>query len=186
MSFGQQFLPPVAAPAPVAPPFYQTTMPAPFYPTAPAPPPFVQTQAPQPVQFRPQPWSPPIPPAPVVRVPVMPAPVPAQAPQQMQQAPAFQPQAFAPGLPIHFQVPQGLNFSALGYYGYAPDNMWGAMASVPPMWRPQQPGESFARRWAVNVGLNATETILQQLLLGVRQMFMPPMPTKEGPVIEVK
>jgi len=79
-------------------------------------------------------------------------------------------------MPTHFQVPHGLVPSQLGFYGYAPDQMWNALASVPPMWRPQQPGETFARRWAVNIGLNAFETLIQQLLLGVRQMFMPPAP----------
>ena len=177
----QSYAPPPGAVQAPAPAFYPSTPQVPFYPAAPTPPPpqFVQTQAPQ---FRPQPWTPP---APQMPVPQMRVPVPTAAPPQ---APVQQmPYNVQPGMPIHFQVPAGMAPSNFGYYGYAPDQMWSALAAVPPMWRPQQPGETFARRWAVNTGLNAVETILQQLLIGVRQMFMPPAPPRQmqGPVIDV-
>jgi len=101
------------------------------------------------------------------------------------QAPPMQQMPMMSGYPSHFQVPPGLMQSSFGYYGYAPDQMWSALAAVPPMWRPQQPGETFARRWAVNTGLNTIEVLLQQALLGVRQIFMPPQPPF-GPTVDAQ
>lgn len=89
------------------------------------------------------------------------------------------PQQQMAGMPMHFQVPNGLTHSNFGYYGYAPDQMWSALAAVPPMWRPQQPGETFMRRWGANTFLNMIETVLQQGLIGVRQIYLPPTPGQQ-------
>lgn len=150
-----------------------------FYPAAPAPAPYqpVQTQAPQ---IRPQPWSPPLPPG--IRIPVQSAPVQVQAPQPPPQYNAQGPQpAWAP---LHFQIPPALPPSTVGYYGYAPDAMWQAVAQVPPMFRPQQPGEGFFARVLKNLLLVLMEHGFQQLVFATRQAFLPP-PRPQAPVIEV-
>jgi len=146
----------------------------PFYATGPAPAPFmpgayyVQTAAPQ---IRPQPWAPPVPPG--YRTAVPSAPVQTAAPQPMPQYVQGQmPQP--PWAPMHFPIPPSLPSSTVGYYGYAPDSMWAAVAQVPPMWRPQQPGENFPTRVVKNLMLVLLEQGLQQLVFATRQAFLPP------------
>lgn len=165
MSYAPQYAPPVAVQPPQQ--FYQTA-PAPYMP--PPPPAYMQTQQPQ---YRPQPWqSPPPPPQPPAsfRVPVQQAPI--AQPQQMHPG---QPQV-APWAPVHFPIPQALEYSRFGYYGYYPDQMWASVASVAPVWRPQQPGESFGTRVMKNMGLILLEHAFQQLMFATRQAFLPPIP----------
>lgn len=183
MSFAQPFAPPASAvQAPVAHSFYPSPTPT-FYQAAPSPPPPPPFAVPSPQFIRPQQWAPQAPPA---RVPVMPAP-PIQQFQQPQM-PQQQPWAPQPGMPSHFQIPSGLTPSGLGYFGYAPDQMWAALAAVPPMWRPQQPGETFGRRWFWNFVLNLSEVALTQGILGIRQIFMPPVARQQpqGPVVDAQ
>lgn len=90
------------------------------------------------------------------------------APQQYQQP--YQQQATATAFHVN-----GLPYSKFGYYGYVPDNMWSALASVPPPWRPQQAGETFGRRVVVNTVLRMVEILLQELVIAVRQMLFPPV-----------
>jgi hypothetical protein len=85
---------------------------------------------------------------------------------------------------MHFPVPSALAPSSIGYYGYAPDSMWTAVAQVPPMWRPQQPGENFMTRVVKNLMLILVEHGLQQLVFATRQAFLPP-PYQSAPAIDV-
>lgn len=71
-------------------------------------------------------------------------------------------------------VPQGLPYSPFGYYGYAQDPLFQMLAMVPPMWRPQQMGETFGVRVLKNLGLTLVEQFLSQLMLATRQAFLPP------------
>jgi hypothetical protein len=97
-----------------------------------------------------------------------------------------QPMPQVPGAPIHFPIPQGLPYSPLGYYGYYPDQIWGALASVPPVWRPQQPGETFGARAFKNLFLVLMEKAFEQGMFTTRQMFLPPAPPKAaGAVVDV-
>lgn len=155
--------------------------PAQFIPSAPPPPqPWAQTQ---PAQYRPPPWTPPTPPS-SFRIPVQQAPV---SPQVQQPMIATQPGALPPWAPIHFQIPNSLAPSNIGYYGYYPDNMWGAVAAVAPVWRPQQTGESFGVRVMKNMALVLLEHAFQQLMFATRQAFLPPAgpPTSKDAVIDV-
>jgi hypothetical protein len=144
-----------------------------YYQTAPAPAPYIPPPPPayaqQSLQYRPQPWQPPPPPQPPpqYRVPVQQAPV----PQQQQVG-----QPVASWAPVHFQIPQSLEYSRFGYYGYYPDQMWASVASVAPVWRPQQPGETFGTRVIKNMGLILLEHAFQQLMFATRQAFLPPGP----------
>lgn len=147
-----------------------------FYPTAPAPAPYLPPPPPayaqqQPMQYRPQqPWQTPPPPQPPpsYRVPVQQAQVP--------QAPGYTGQQVAPWAPVHFPIPGALEYSRFGYYGYYPDQMWASVASVAPVWRPQQPGENFGTRVVKNMGLILLEHAFQQLMFATRQAFLPPAP----------
>jgi hypothetical protein len=72
-----------------------------------------------------------------------------------------------------------LPWSTLGWYGYTPDAMWNAVASVPPIFRRQEVGESFGMRFAKNVGLVVVETIFREMFLAVRQATLPPPPPRQ-------
>jgi hypothetical protein len=91
------------------------------------------------------------------------APVQVQVPVTPQLA---QQQMMAPTLP----------WSTLGWYGYTPDAMWNAVASVPPIFRRQEAGETFGMRFAKNVGLVIAETVFRELFLAARQATLPPPP----------
>lgn len=167
MSYVPQYAPAVAVQPPQQ-----------FYPTAPAPAPYLPPPPPaystqQPAQYRPPPWQAPTPPSPPssFRVPVQTAPLP-QAPQYAQGVG----QQVAPWAPVHFPIPAALPYSRFGYYGYYPDQMWASVASVAPVWRPQQPGESFGTRVIKNMGLVLLEHAFQQLMFATRQAFLPPIP----------
>lgn len=158
----------------------------------------VAPQAPMGVpQVRAQTWAPMSVPPPQAgvfqpgRVMVPQAPVP-QAPFQGYQG--YQPQAMAatgnqPWMPLHFQVPQQLGWQPIGYYGWATqDPWWSTVAQMPPVWRPQQPNETFGSRFLKNVSLNILEAILQDSIFAVRQAFLPPAPREvpmPAPVIDV-
>lgn len=168
-----QYAPPVATQPPQS--FYTPPAPAPatFIPSPPPPPAqYIQTQ---PAQYRPPPWTPPAQ-SPSYRVPVQTAPTPVMAPQAQPPMIPTQPGMVAPWAPVHFQIPASLPPSKLGYYGYYPDQMWGAVAAVAPVWRPQQPGETFGTRAVKNMILVLLEHMFQQLMLATRQAFFPPIP----------
>jgi hypothetical protein len=82
-------------------------------------------------------------------------------------------------------MPSGLPYSPFGFYGYAPDPMFQALATVPPMWRPQNPGETFGVRVLKNTALVLMEALLQQFMLATRQAFLPPPPRPADPIIDV-
>jgi hypothetical protein len=164
------------------PPFqpYPTTQQQPWTPAPPPPPQFVQpAQIQQAPQFRPQPWQQTPQPAQQFRPAAPPPPPQPGYPQQ-----AAQPQQWAP---VHFNVPPNLEQSSIGYYGYYPDQMWNALASVQPVWRPQQPGETFLARAGKNMLLVFMEKAAEQLLIMARQAFFPPhpRPPSEPPSIDV-
>lgn len=163
------------------PPFqpYPTQQPQQWTPAPPPPPQFVQPAQIQPApQFRAPTWPQPAPAAQPFR-PVAPPPPPQTGYPQM--APQQQ------WAPVHFTVPPNLEQSSIGYYGYYPDQMWNALASVQPVWRPQQPGETFLARAGKNMLLVFMEKAAEQLLIMARQAFLPPhvRPPPEQPPIDV-
>jgi hypothetical protein len=59
-------------------------------------------------------------------------------------------------------------------YGRVQDPLYHTISATPVPMRPQFAGETFTERLTKNVALHLMEVFLTQLLLGVRQMFMPP------------
>jgi len=93
-------------------------------------------------------------------------PVPMQAPvQQMQQAPQR---------PMPTQLPQP---PATDRLGWIQDPLYFQIAACPPPPRPQYQGEHFIARMGKNAALDMAESFLKQLLLGVRQLVLPPPPS---------
>lgn len=156
-----QRLAPQAAPPPY-PPVPQYGQPAPMMPQYGQQP----VQVPVPVQI---PIIPPQPPAP--RVPGYGVPPPPQPPQPprppaqagpVPQAQAAQQQAYGP---IHF-----------GVYGAINDPLHTGLHSAAGPFRPQMPGETFLERWFKNMLLNGLEAVAKEVVLGIRQMWLPPVP----------
>lgn len=184
MSFTPQYVPPAVT----APPSYYPGAPAPA--PAPVPAPYNPGAFQVPVQVAPPPaqWRPPAPtwPAPA---PTAWTPAPPRVPVQPVQFAATAPPATPPSSPNYmgtYQIPAGMPYSPLGYYGYAPDPMFQMLAAVPPMWRPQQLGESFGSRVMKNMALVLLEETFSQLMLATRQAFLPPPPPRaQEAVIDV-
>jgi hypothetical protein len=157
MNYYQQPMPMYQPPAPVQPvhPYYQSALARPVPVAAPAPAP-----APVPVQVQPAPA-----PFQVVQYqrPAAPAPAPMQAPVPVQQ-------------PQPIQV--------LDWYGRFQDPVFYQVATAPPPYRPQHPGETFFERVAKNVGLSMLEAVFMQCFLAVRQMVLPPVPPRPPDVVE--
>lgn len=82
------------------------------------------------------------------------------------------------------QVQHQLPYSQIGWYGSIPDTMWGAVASVPPIFRPQMQGETFLLRLAKNTALVLGEIICRELMLAFRQATLPPAPPMPPPAAE--
>lgn len=107
-------------------------------------------------------------PAPIVTryVPPQPAPIPVyQSPrppvhQQQQMAQPQQPQQ---------QIP------AVDWYGRTQDPLFFHVLSPPPF-RPQMPGEQFGERLMKNIILDIATLFFGHLMLGARQMILPPQP----------
>jgi hypothetical protein len=113
-------------------------------------------------QVAPQPWHiaqpRPFQPSPQMRVPV---------PQMMMQMPQQ----------MQMQVPQPqpqFQFQGLGWYGAIPDPMWGAIAMVPPIMRPQMQGEGFISRFAKNLFAVGIEMLGREVMLAARQLIFAP------------
>lgn len=96
---------------------------------------------------------------------------PAQAPQQQMQPPA------QPMMPVA-QQPQPYYADRYGQYQ---DPMVMYLHAAPPPYRPQFEGESFWERMGKNIALSMAEAAIGGLLLGVRQLMLPPGP----PTIDV-
>lgn len=126
-------------------------------------------------QGAPQYYRPPqvqVPPPPPQARPFMPIPPPPQTIRQPV-APAMAP---PPQYQAQPQPIQGATPSRIGVYGAIPDTMWGAVASVPPIFRPQMQGETFLSRLVKNVVLSLAEIFLRELMLAARQAIFPPFP----------
>ena len=106
-----------------------------------------------------------------MRVPVAPVQTMAQPTPQLAQQQMLQPT---------------LPWSTLGWYGYTPDAMWNAVASVPPIFRRQEVGETFGVRFAKNVGLVIAETIFRELFLAARQASLPSPPPRPPEYIDAQ
>lgn len=89
-----------------------------------------------------------------------------QAPQQPQQQHAYRPPSPAGG--------PATTPAYVGWYGAVQDPAFGTIHAVPPPFRPQFSGESFGERVVKNMFLAATESILKEAVLGIRQVFLAP------------
>lgn len=145
--------------APMNAPTYYPYQTAPYQAPVPAPMP-MQAPVPAPMQIaRYQPSVTPAPIAPptyVAPAPVrVPAPIPTQQPQQMQNVPPQQ-----------------------DWYGRMQDPLFFHILSPPPF-RPQMPGEVFGERLLKNLALDVAAMACGHLMLGLRQMILPPGPPSE-------
>lgn len=156
---------PIPAPVPVA---YQQ-------PTAVPVPVTYQQPAAQP-QWAPQPWHQQAP-APRPYIPAPPTPPAAPAPAMMPMMRPPQPQQQV--LPTQqMQVPAQI--VGLGWYGAFYDTMWAAVASAPPVIRPQMQGETFAQRFVKNMLAALGEVAAREAMFFFRQLiFAPPIPKTE-------
>lgn len=91
-------------------------------------------------------------------------------PNQYQQQPAQRPQ-------VQNAAPTQYAFQD-EHFGRVQDPLYYTISATPVPMRPQFAGETFTERLTKNVALHLMEVFLTQLLLGVRQMFMPP--SKQG------
>lgn len=109
-----------------------------------------------------------------------PAPAPAaQAPAVIQYRPQT-PVAPQPAQQQAMQIPQQQQVPARfqDWYGRVQDPMFYAVTTAPPPFRPQFEGESFGERVMKNAGLAMAEAAVGQVLLAIRQMFLPPGPVR--------
>lgn len=170
----RQQSPPMTLQAPVMTNYYQ---PQPF----PAPQQYSVPQPAQPVQV-PTYYQPAVvKPAPIQGPAPAPfqVPAPVQVPQPQYQVVPYKPPvvqaqpAQAPQPPPQVQQPQMVVHD---YYGRFQDPLHYQITMAPPPYRPQMVGETFWERLAKNTGLMMTETLLASLILGVRQLVLPPTP----------